>query len=178
MQRRTFLTGAAAAINGLIAFLLAVPAVRFVLTPLRRKPKEAAFVRVAPLSALAGGRPVRVTVFADRWDAFVHHPPGPIGGVWLVGERTAQPSPSVRCLQAVCPHLGCGIEYDAGRREFNCPCHASRFDATGRRLNSVSPRDMDELLCRVTPPDDQGRRWIEIRYQEFRPGTSEPRSVT
>ncbi len=178
-QRRTFLKRAVAALNGAIGLVVAVPGLRFLLAPLRRRrgqesaSGESRFLRVAPLSALSAGRPLRGVVAADRWDAYTHHPPGPIGSVWLLREERVpgaagdKSEPRIRCLQTICPHLGCGIDYDVDRRAFSCPCHASDFDAAGRRLLGPAPRDMDELECRVTGPDEQGRRWIEVRYQEF-----------
>ena len=127
---------------------------------------------VAPLSAAVAGRPLRVTVSSERWDAYMRYPPGPIGAVWLLREDDADGRPSIRCLQVVCPHLGCGIDYAVDRGVFNCPCHASEFDGTGRRRFGPSPRDMDELECRISDAGDEGRRWIEVRYQEFATGVA------
>ena len=32
----------------------------------------------------------------------------------------------------VCPHLGCGLRWDAADKQFKCPCHGSVFDITGK----------------------------------------------
>ncbi len=172
MQRRTFLKTAAATVQSAMWFVVAVPGIRFLLDPLWRRRKRSAFIRVAPLRAVAKGRPVRVVVSADRWDAYTHHPPGPIGSVFLFREASENGGAGIRCLQTICPHLGCGIDYAPDRGTFSCPCHASGFDRTGKRLFGPSPRDMDELDCRVTDPDEGALRWIEVKYQEFQTGVT------
>ena len=147
------------------------PGLGFLLDPLRRSGRRRGFIPIATLDTAALDRPTRVVISADRWDAYTHYPPGPIGQVWLVREGQGEPEPKVRCYQAVCPHLGCIIDYASTRAKFYCPCHASEFDISGRRGIGPSPRDMDELQCRVTQPDQHGRRWIEVRYLQAFPSS-------
>jgi Rieske Fe-S protein len=71
----------------------------------------------------------------------------------------------LRALSTVCPHLGCGIDWNAGQARFECPCHGSKFDAAGRRVAGPSPRDMDELETRVAGGD------VQVLYRRFRTGT-------
>jgi len=174
MERRTFLKTCAGAIHSLIAVAVTVPALRFLLAPLRASRTGHGFLRAAPFDSLAAGRPTRATITAERWDAYMHHPPSPIGSVWLTRDPQTQ---DVRCLQVICPHLGCGIESSPDRNAFFCPCHASEFDAQGRRRLGPSPRDMDELPCRVTDPDEQGLRWVEVQYAEFQTGVPAKRPL-
>jgi menaquinol-cytochrome c reductase iron-sulfur subunit len=172
-DRRTFLKRAALAINGLIALVLAIPAVRYLLDPLRRDRAATGFIRLLPLSALSPGRPLRVTVVAERVDAYTRHPPGPIGNVFLIREPDVNGRHQVRCLQVICPHLGCAVDYQSDRGAFSCPCHASEFDLSGQRRFGPSPRDLDTLECRVTEADPSGQHWVEASYAEFKTGIAE-----
>ena len=38
-------------------------------------------------------------------------------------------------LSAVCTHLGCVVQWNAGERSWDCPCHGSRFGIDGAILN-------------------------------------------
>jgi Rieske Fe-S protein len=48
-------------------------------------------------------------------------------------------------VSAVCSHLGCIVKEDAKSRGFVCPCHGSKFDATGRVQGGPAPRGLDWL---------------------------------
>ena len=165
------------AIQAAISLAVAIPALRYLLHPLRRSRKASKYLRAAPLATLREGHPLRVLIEDDRWDAYIHHPTAPVGSVWLLRDRDEEGQSITRCLQTICPHLGCGIDYAADRQAFICPCHASEFDLTGRQRFGPSPRDMDELVHRVTEADDQGRQWIEVQYEEFRTGLSVKRPI-
>lgn len=178
MQRRGFLQAVGAFVHGVTAVLLAVPAVRFLLSPLSGARKRSTeMIRVAPLDVLVEEQPFRAVVKTDRRDAYIHYPPGPVGSVWLLRSGEPDAEPKVRCLQVICPHLGCGIDFAGDRDAFYCPCHASEFGINGQRRFGPSPRAMDELSCRVTEPDADGRRWVEIAYLEFQTGSAQKRPL-
>lgn len=43
-----------------------------------------------------------------------------------------------------CPHLGCALKWNAQEHSWDCPCHGSRFDEAGHRLNNPATGDLKE----------------------------------
>ena len=41
-----------------------------------------------------------------------------------------------------CPHLGCALQWNKQERSWDCPCHGSRFDRHGKRLNGPATDDL------------------------------------
>ena len=146
-ERRQFLTNslAATAVGSVIALFPLGAGALILIDPLRKKTSgggERPYVRVASLDMLpADGTPVQVPVLADLTDAWNRESNQPIGAVYLM--RTGE---EVRCFNAICPHAGCFVGYDATDKIFECPCHTSAFKLDGSIIEpSPSPRAMDEL---------------------------------
>ena len=99
-------------------------------------------------------------IVADEHDAWKLEKNAELGSVWLV-----RVGDGVRAYSVVCPHLGCSINVASGG--FECPCHDSSFDATGKKLTGPSPRDMDTLETRV-----EGGI-VEIDFRKFKQGTAD-----
>lgn len=70
--------------------------------------------------------------------------PFPEGGFWL-----AQTQEGAAALDGVCTHLDCLLGWDDQSHQFICPCHGSRFDATGRHVAGPAPRAMDRFAVEV-----------------------------
>lgn len=41
-----------------------------------------------------------------------------------------------------CPHLGCTVRWDNDLQLLVCPCHGSKFDDTGKRLEGVAKQNL------------------------------------
>jgi Rieske Fe-S protein len=50
---------------------------------------------------------------------------------------------TVHRRSAVCPHLGCIVQWNPAASTWDCPCHGSRFDKFGGVFNGPSPKDLD-----------------------------------
>lgn len=48
-------------------------------------------------------------------------------------------------LSAVCPHLGCIVQWEPDRQDFLCPCHAGYFTADGEVISGPPPRPLPRL---------------------------------
>ena len=162
--RRAFLKLVTAGLGAVTGALAIIPGLGFLAGPQRAaKDGGAKPVRVAGERDVKPNRPVRVTAIGPHDDGWLRLDKVTLGSCWLV--RAVEDGP-IRAFSTVCPHLGCGVDYDEQAGKFNCPCHTSAFDLEGRCLSGPSPRGLDEMDTHVEGRD------VLVRYQRFRVGTS------
>jgi glycine/D-amino acid oxidase-like deaminating enzyme/nitrite reductase/ring-hydroxylating ferredoxin subunit len=51
---------------------------------------------------------------------------------------------------AVCPHLGCIVEWNKNERTWDCPCHGSRFDKLGHLICGPANSDLEPIKQKST----------------------------
>jgi nitrite reductase/ring-hydroxylating ferredoxin subunit len=59
---------------------------------------------------------------------------------------------AVHALSPVCRHLYCLVDWNPAERSWDCPCHGSRYDGTGRAIQGPTTED----LKRRDLPSDLG----------------------
>jgi glycine/D-amino acid oxidase-like deaminating enzyme/nitrite reductase/ring-hydroxylating ferredoxin subunit len=59
---------------------------------------------------------------------------------------------------AVCPHLGCLVDWNSAERTWDCPCHGSRFDCYGRVINGPAMSDL--MQVEQPQPEDKSFRKV------------------
>ena len=172
--RRSVLAAILATIIGGIVSLFPLGAGTLMfLDPLLRKKKQGngggqeegrPLLRVATKDAVpADGTPVQVPVIADLKDAWNLEPNQPVGAVYLRNNAG-----TLECFNAICPHAGCFVAYSVDRQCFQCPCHTSSFELSGKRiLPSPSPRDLDQLKVDEAKLAE-GEVWVE--FVNYYPG--------
>jgi len=55
----------------------------------------------------------------------------------------------VDVYNAHCTHMGCLINFNDKTKQFNCPCHKSRFDIDGKKLRGPAKRDLDKIAFKI-----------------------------
>ena len=108
-------------------------------------------VGAAALLGVAGARYLR-PLAPDESERTASLAPDALGPwdakLLLVGSRpvvVVRTDEGYRALSAVCTHLGCVVKWKKARRQFFCPCHGGRFDASGRVLGGPARRPLARL---------------------------------
>jgi Rieske Fe-S protein len=52
---------------------------------------------------------------------------------------------NVHAFSAVCPHLGCIVQWNADEKSFDCPCHGSRFTKEGAVINGPATSGLKKI---------------------------------
>jgi glycine/D-amino acid oxidase-like deaminating enzyme/nitrite reductase/ring-hydroxylating ferredoxin subunit len=89
-------------------------------------------------------------------DSLAHIAPGEGKLVDIDGRRVAcyrNPEGELIQLSAICPHMGCFVNWNNAEQTWDCPCHGSRFQPTGE----VQSGPAESSLASV-PQADNGTR--------------------
>jgi menaquinol-cytochrome c reductase iron-sulfur subunit len=150
-ERRRFLSTATIALGACAGGLTLLPAAGAILSPLGRRT-----VRMSTEPSDVGAevdfkenQPRKVVIRGmtnDGWGAAESE----LGAAWVRRPKADKPGDRWTAFSAVCPHLGCAVDYDSKRpAPYLCPCHDSYFGAAGDAQLGPSPRGLDELPVTV-----------------------------
>ncbi|MBS7563978.1 FAD-dependent oxidoreductase [Mucilaginibacter sp. Bleaf8] len=76
--------------------------------------------QIKPGEAAIVGRPKKVAVYRDEAGAY-------------------------HAYTAVCPHMGCVVQWNNDEKSFDCPCHGSRFTCEGKVVNGPALSDLEPV---------------------------------
>jgi cytochrome b6-f complex iron-sulfur subunit len=54
-------------------------------------------------------------------------------------------------VSAVCTHLGCITQWKPEADQIQCPCHGSKFQADGKKIEGPAPRPLPHFSILLTP---------------------------
>jgi len=162
--RRDFLKICSVVLSSLIGVAYAVPLIRTFISPALRQTVSGStgLIELGSISSCQVNVPMNVKIVDTKMDAWTKFPPTEIGAVWIIMNKDKE----FTAFTSICPHLGCGINWDEDSGKFICPCHDSFFDIEGRVLSGPSPRGMDTLETEIK----DGK--IFVKYQKMRLGVS------
>lgn len=180
-SRRGFLDILADLLVGAIALIVAVPVLGYFLAPLRKNEgtEEGGlpFSDAGRLADFPVGHWRLVTlevVQEDGWKKTrVRH------SAWVrrqqvnpVASARGENGQGITVLSALCPHLGCPVNWHPDQSEFVCPCHGGIFNSDGKHTGGPPPRSMDPLDFEIRAEH------LWVRWQDFKIGVPDRISVS
>lgn len=159
--RRNFFAWMIGIATSVIGLGLAIPLASYVISPALKR-REDSWAEVGPTEKLHTDEPEELeypSTVKDGWRTVTAKK-----AIWAV----KQPAGDIVVFSPICPHLGCAFRWDAGDKEFKCPCHGSVYDVNGKVLAGPAPRSLDVLPSKV----EQGK--LLVIYKVFKSGLDHP----
>ena len=117
--------------------------------------KRRNFVKLLPY-VLAGGFTYPISkfiFFSDNLDITISLPLKNINnGITHIKQSQLfiyKTDEEIDVYNAHCTHMGCILNFNNQTKQFNCPCHKSRFDIDGKKLRGPAKRDLDKVAFKI-----------------------------
>lgn len=155
IPRRDILRYGLGAIGGVIGSALVTPIIGYFTAPAFRRTKEAEWRPLGAVAEFQVGEPVMIEFVERRRDGW--ETVGTKRSVWVVRKGPAD----FVVYNPKCTHLGCIVNWHAGHKTFNSPCHGGVFTIDGDVIAGPPPRPLDTLPWRI----EEGK--LLVAYKEF-----------
>ncbi len=141
VSRRSVLGWLVTGINLAVVAALAIPAVRFVVSPIGNRLKEK-WVDILGEHELKEGQTREVSYTMNVRDGYQD-----VDREYTVYlHRSAE---GVKCFDPACTHLGCRIKFQDDQRRYFCPCHGGVFSEEGQVVSGPPPKGLVEHPVKV-----------------------------
>ena len=155
--RRTFFIWMIRVIPSVMGISLVIPLLGYVGSPAFKR-REEVWAAIGKAEDLVPNEPQELEfsrTVKEGWRTTIAKK-----AVWAVKQSNG----AVTAFSPMCPHLGCGYRWNAPARQFQCPCHGSVYDVTGKVLAGPAPRPLDELPIKL----ENGQ--LLVMYKDFKSG--------
>lgn len=136
VTRRWLLLKAGIALNGLVGLSLAVPIIRYLLSPVKPDSYYKSWVTLGSLSDYPTGQ-TRLAYFKNP---YTHGWDGQTDNVACYVRRMGAKRFQVFAIN--CAHLNCPVRWFPESQLFMCPCHGGVYYANGARASGPPPRGL------------------------------------
>jgi menaquinol-cytochrome c reductase iron-sulfur subunit len=153
LSRRGMLVKLGLLFNGVVGVILAVPIVRYILSPIirARKPGYDSWLALGPLGQFPEGQ----TRLATYRSPLVDPSDGETANIPCWVRRVSGEKFQVFAIN--CAHLGCPVRWFPQSGLFMCPCHGGVYYSDGSRASGPPERGLFEYSYKV----EQGNLLIQ-----------------
>src|SRR5258705_7474460 len=153
LSRRKMFLKIGIAFNGLVGTVLAVPIVRYLLSPVtrERKPGYEKWLSLGPIDQFPSGQ-TRLAVYrnpvVNPWDGETANVP-----CWVRHVDAG----NFQVFAINCAHLGCPVRWFPQSGLFMCPCHGGAYYEDGSRASGPPERGLFKYAFKI----EQGKLLIK-----------------
>lgn len=141
--RRKFLTGVIGVVAGAVSFVVALPALGYLLSPGLKKQAEGDWLTLGPISDLTPGTPKGYPYARKVKDGWTE------STQTGVAYAVTHDGGSVKVYSNVCTHLQCRASWKDDRQVFFCPCHDGVYSIDGEVISGPPPRPLDQFEVKI-----------------------------
>ena len=142
MGRRRFLSGAIAAMGGIITAVVGIPAIAYIVGP-ALKQQAAEWIQLGSVRKVEKGTPTLFKATLTRQTGWV------TSQEEVAAYVLTEDGQSFVAMSNICTHLGCRLRWIPEQGKFFCPCHNGIFNKDGSIVSGPQPRPMDRFQTKI-----------------------------